>query len=101
MNASPIFDEVIGLLLEVKRGIQRMKHSSCGELIEKLDTCITRIAPLNDVWNSRANSSPPKRTYQEPSLNQTERNSMIEKYRPRESNSEIDAPNKMDAKERQ
>ena len=96
MNSNSIFDEVIGLLLDVKRGLQRMKNTGCSELISKVDTCITRIAPLNDVWNSRANSSPLSRT---PQLDGTsihlERNSMIQQYRPREVSSEIESPTHM------
>ena len=81
-NNNLVFDEVIGLLLEVKMGLQKVKSAFCSQLIDKVDTCITRLAPLHDVWSSSANSCPVRGSHNNLDRSINMERSLIEDYRP-------------------
>jgi hypothetical protein len=44
------FSEVVNILLEVKLALQRGTNSNLNHLLEKIDYCISKIAPFIDIY---------------------------------------------------
>lgn len=48
-----IFEEVLNLLVDVKVQMQKLKGGQIQqELVKKIETCISKVAPLIDVYAS-------------------------------------------------
>lgn len=47
-----IFEEVLNLLVDVKVEMQKLKARVHQELVKKIDVCISKVAPLIDVYAS-------------------------------------------------
>jgi hypothetical protein len=47
-----IFEEVLNLLVDVKVEMQKLKSRVHQELVRKIDVCISKVAPLIDVYAS-------------------------------------------------
>jgi hypothetical protein len=47
-----IFEDVLNLLVDVKVEMQKLKSRIHQELVKKIDVCISKVAPLIDVYAS-------------------------------------------------
>ncbi len=52
-----IFEEVLNLLVDVKVEMQKLKSRIHQELVRKIDVCISKVAPLIDVYASTVKGS--------------------------------------------
>lgn len=52
-----VFEDVINVLMEVKLTLQRLKIQTCNELLKNIDSCISKLAPLIDIYTSSLSRS--------------------------------------------
>jgi hypothetical protein len=49
-----IFEDVLNVLVDVKVELQRLKSKVQQELVKRIDACISKVAPLIDVYASNS-----------------------------------------------
>lgn len=54
-----LLEDILNVLVNVKLEMQRLKKHSFQDLLKKIDGCISRLAPIVDVYGNNLSKLPP------------------------------------------